>query len=154
MVVVRSLGREDPLEKEMATHSSILAWRTPWMETPGGLQSTGSQRVRHGWETSFFTTFFLHPWPDSDQPPSQYDCLYIRVLLPSLIVLALPNYREIVRSRNFSIYWEAGILLLSVEDIFQCFSLFLVFQLGPHLHSVLTIPFFFTLQDKTGFLCF
>ena len=44
---VRSLGREDPLEKEMATHSSILAWRIPWMEEPGGLQSTGSQRVRH-----------------------------------------------------------------------------------------------------------
>ena len=44
---VRSLGWEDPLEKEMATHSSILAWRTPGMEEPGGLQSMESQRVRH-----------------------------------------------------------------------------------------------------------
>ena len=44
---VRSLGWEDPLEKEMATHSSILAWRIPWTEEPGGLRSTGSQRVRH-----------------------------------------------------------------------------------------------------------
>ena len=44
---VRSLGREDPLEKEMATHSSTLAWRIPWTEEPGGLQSTGSQRVGH-----------------------------------------------------------------------------------------------------------
>ena len=44
---VRSLGQEDPLEKEMATHSSILAWRIPWMEELGGLQSMGSQRVRH-----------------------------------------------------------------------------------------------------------
>ena len=44
---VRSLGWEDPLEKEMATHSSILAWRIPWREGPGRLQSTGSQRVRH-----------------------------------------------------------------------------------------------------------
>ena len=44
---VRSLGQEDPLEKEMATHSGILAWRIPWTEEPGGLQSTGSQRVRH-----------------------------------------------------------------------------------------------------------
>ena len=43
----RSLGREDPLEKEMATHSSILAWRIPWTEEPGGLQSTGLQRVGH-----------------------------------------------------------------------------------------------------------
>ena len=42
---VQSLGREDPLEKEMATHSGILAWKIPWMEEPGGLQSTGSQRV-------------------------------------------------------------------------------------------------------------
>ena len=46
---VRSLGREDPLEKEMATHSSILAWRIPRTEEPGGLQSMGSQRVRHDW---------------------------------------------------------------------------------------------------------
>ena len=44
---VRSLGWEDPLEKEMAIHSSILAWRIPWTEEPGGLQSTGSQRVGH-----------------------------------------------------------------------------------------------------------
>ena len=44
---VRSLGREDPLKKEMATHSSILAWEIPWMEEPGGLQYKGSQRVRH-----------------------------------------------------------------------------------------------------------
>ena len=44
---VRFLGQEDPLEKEMATHSSILAWKIPWMEEPGRLQSTGSQRVEH-----------------------------------------------------------------------------------------------------------
>ena len=44
---VRSLGGEDPLEKELATHSSILAWEIPWTEEPGELQSTGSQRVRH-----------------------------------------------------------------------------------------------------------
>ena len=42
---VQSLGREDPLEKEMATYSSILAWRIPWTEEPGGLQFMGSQRV-------------------------------------------------------------------------------------------------------------
>ena len=44
---VRSLGWEDPLEKEMAIHSSIPAWRIPWIEEPGRLQSTGSQRVGH-----------------------------------------------------------------------------------------------------------
>ena len=44
---VQSLDREDPLDKEMATHSSILAWKIPWMEDPGRLQSMGLQRVRH-----------------------------------------------------------------------------------------------------------
>ena len=44
---VRSLGRDDPLEREMATYSSILAWRIPWTEEPGGLQSMGLQRVGH-----------------------------------------------------------------------------------------------------------
>ena len=44
---VQSLGHEDPLEKGMVTHSSILAWRIPWMEEPGRLQSMRSQRVRH-----------------------------------------------------------------------------------------------------------
>ena len=44
---IQSLGREDPLEEEMATHSSILAWKTPWTEEPGELQSIGLKRVRH-----------------------------------------------------------------------------------------------------------
>ena len=44
---VQSLGQEDPLEKEMATHSSVLVWRIPWTEEPGGLQSMESQRGRH-----------------------------------------------------------------------------------------------------------
>ena len=46
-IQVQSLGWEDPLEKKMATYSSILAWEIPWTEKPGGLQSIGSQRVRH-----------------------------------------------------------------------------------------------------------
>ena len=49
---VQSLGWEDPLEKEMATHSSILAWKIPWTEEPGRLQSMGSQRVGHNRATS------------------------------------------------------------------------------------------------------
>ena len=44
---LQSLGWEDPLEKEMASHSGVLAWRMPWTEEPGGLQSIGSQRVGH-----------------------------------------------------------------------------------------------------------
>ena len=53
---VQSLGREDPLEKEMATHSSILAWKIPWTEEPGCLLSMGSQRVGHDWATSLHFT--------------------------------------------------------------------------------------------------
>ena len=59
---VRSLGWEDPLEKGMATHSSVLSWRISWTEEPGGLQSMESQRVRHNWVTNTFTfhLLFLH----------------------------------------------------------------------------------------------
>ena len=53
-----ALGQENPLEKGMATHSNILAWRIPWTEEPGGLQSLGSQRVGHDSATNtFFHTF-------------------------------------------------------------------------------------------------
>ena len=52
---VQSLGWEDPLEKGMATHSSILAWRIPWTEEPGGLQAMGLQRVRHDCATNTHT---------------------------------------------------------------------------------------------------
>ena len=48
---IRALGQEDPLEKKMETHCSILAWESPWTEEPAGLQSTGSQRVEHNLET-------------------------------------------------------------------------------------------------------
>ena len=54
---VSFLGGEDPLERGMATHSSILAWRIPQTEEPGGIQSMGSQRVGHDWVTNAFTTF-------------------------------------------------------------------------------------------------
>ena len=50
---VLSLGQEDPLEKEMATHSSTLAWKIPWMEKSGGLQSMGPQRVGHDFTFTF-----------------------------------------------------------------------------------------------------
>ena len=56
----RSLGREDPLEKEMATHSSTPAWKIPWTEEPGGLQSMGSQRVRHNGAT--LLTYYRHAY--------------------------------------------------------------------------------------------
>ena len=57
---VQSLGGKDPLEREMATYSSVLAWEIPWTEEPGGLQSTGSQRVGPNRVTNTFT--FIHHW--------------------------------------------------------------------------------------------
>ena len=57
---VWSLGQEDSPEKEMATHSRILAWRIPWTEEPGGLQSMRSQRVRHDWVTKQQQCMWMH----------------------------------------------------------------------------------------------
>ena len=58
---VQYLGGEDPLEKEMATHSNILAWRIPWTEELGGLHSMGSQRVGHNRVTNTYTPM-AYPW--------------------------------------------------------------------------------------------
>ena len=66
---VWSLGWEDPLEKEMATHASILAWRIPWTEELGRLQSTGSQRVGHDWAISLSFHFSI------------FHCIYVAELL-------------------------------------------------------------------------
>ena len=57
---VRSLGWEDPLEKEMAIQSSILAWRIPWTEEPDGLQSTGSQRIGYNQATNIYIYIYTH----------------------------------------------------------------------------------------------
>ena len=57
---VQSLGWEDPLEKGLATHSSILAWRIPWTEEPGRIQSLGSQRVGHNWATNTLTALIRY----------------------------------------------------------------------------------------------
>ena len=62
---VRSLGREDPLEEGMTTHSSIFAWRIPWTEEPEGLQSVGLQRAGHDWRASACTHTM------EEQPTSQ-----------------------------------------------------------------------------------
>ena len=78
---VRSLGWEDPLEKEMASHSSILAWRIPWTEELGGLQSTESQRVGHDLTTKQqFVWMFL--------------CLFIHLLEDIELLPAFDNYEQ------------------------------------------------------------
>ena len=66
---VRSLGREDPLEKEMAIHSSTIAWKIPWTEQPGRLQSMGSQRVGHDGAT--FRSIRLQQYVNQELPDVQ-----------------------------------------------------------------------------------
>jgi len=67
---IQSLGQENPLEEEMATHSSILAWRIPWTQEAGGRQAIGLQRVGHNWETN--THGKLKSLPLSHQGLSTY----------------------------------------------------------------------------------
>ena len=98
---VLSLDWEDPLEKEMATHSSTLAWKIPWMEEPGRLQSMGSQRVRHNWATEhtphprIFPKMGISAWVFS---VSSSDCLVVVSTSNSLVLFSahLPGgiYRD------------------------------------------------------------
>ena len=94
---VQSLGWEDLLEKEMATHSSSLAWKIPWMEEPDRLQSTGSQRVGHNWVTSL--SFFLSSpqgspglaWCSSVMDPGPFCLVALPCLQVGLRIRASPR---------------------------------------------------------------
>ena len=84
---IQSLGLEDPLEKEMATHSSTLAWRIPWTEEPGGLQSTGSQSVGHDWVTSLslsYVSIYV------------YKCVYMYFYVHTSMYLYISSYVFII----------------------------------------------------------
>ena len=100
---VQPLGQEDPLEKEMATHSSILAWRIPWTEEPAGLQSTGSQEVRHDWSDLACT------WWSSPHPTFYRQKLYLtlQINVPLEYLLCL----------NF--LWFLAFLQISVLIVFE-----------------------------------
>ena len=91
-----SLGQEDPLEEGMATHSSILAWRIPWTQEPGGLQSTGPQRVGHDWS-------------DWAHTHTRYTCVY-----------SLFHYRVLQDSECRFLCWTVGTCCLSVLHIKAC----------------------------------
>ena len=89
---VQSLGWEDPQEKEMAIHSSTVAWEIPWTEEPGRLQSMGSQRVGHDWATSLSLSSLLVPGaysPPADRPKSwdttSWAAIYLRTW-PQLLI--------------------------------------------------------------------
>ena len=98
---VRSLGREDPLEKEMATHSSILACSIPWTEEPGRLQSMGSQRVGHGWATSLW---FSHNNSQSVQSLS-HALVVSDSLWPHRLQHGLPVHHQLLEFTQTHVHW-------------------------------------------------
>ena len=105
---VRSLGGEDPLEKEMAAHSSILAWRIPWTEEPGGLQSTASQRVGHNWVTlltyllnSSYWLFFMH---SVSLHSHLWDGLSLTWCWNKIIILICQHANKNILCCNFSLF--------------------------------------------------
>ena len=101
---VWSLGQEDPLEKEMASYSSILAWKIPWTEEPGRLQSMGLQRVRHDWVTHFHFLFsslslfneYIFSWT---YPP------YILTLVPLFLLSFCFTLPKKKKNTSFPNYW-------------------------------------------------
>ena len=117
---VRSLGQEDPLEKEMAAHSSILAWKIPWTEEPGRLQSMGSQRVRHNWATSLThsRTLIIDP--------------------VSLFALATGKHRNILQP-NFSyhveILWHICTKILPLDHPYLFIYVLLLQVIASHFKS-------------------
>ena len=141
------------LEKEMATHSSILAWRIPWTEEPGRLQSMGSQRIRHDWGTSLhFTSLqcytsdpvvqghcFLLPWASLHcHPPRQIDQIEALVFLfqelgnPS--TLSWFGFSQSTVTRFYCTYSLAGTPWLSTSCSLYALSL------EPHAHHTLLGP--------------
>ena len=100
---ILSLGWENLLEKEMATHSSILVWRILWTEEPGRLQSMGSQRVRHDWATSLSLSDILLTSPLPHSSLSHLLHLYVKWesgRLPSSAILSKGSLDWILRAWN------------------------------------------------------
>ena len=95
---VRSLGWEDPLEKGMATHSSILAWRILWTEEPGGLQSMGSERVRQDWVITHTLDTFI--WLPAYHQLASYNYHQVTQLSFLLVVITF----KICSLSNFQVY--------------------------------------------------
>ena len=95
---VRSLGQEDPLEKEMATHSSVLAWEIPWTEEPGGLQSTGSQesdtteRLNHHQLYQCLKSHYLCVAPHSPLPRADLSVVHVAQSSVSRIGFSTSEY--------------------------------------------------------------
>ena len=91
---VGSLAREDPLEKGMATHFSILAWRIPRTEEPGALQSMASHRVGHDWATNIFM-FISHSWKHDNNAVWNFTAFYLKKNLSNKWKMSILKYPEV-----------------------------------------------------------
>ena len=104
---VRSLGWQDLLEKEMVTHSSILAWRIPWTEEPGRQQPMGSQRVRHDWVTNTHMVLIVTPSRCVLTQPKMFTCSYVgNVFFWTLVLFCfvLPGHTHTYQSLSSETY--------------------------------------------------
>ena len=88
---VLSLGREDPLEEDMATHSSILAWKIPWTEEPSSLQSMGLQRARHDWVTEHTQNVKTSGWGEGKRHLHREDYWVKFKILKTCLLLLLSS---------------------------------------------------------------
>jgi len=133
---VRSLGWEDPLEKDMATHSSILAWRISWTEEAGRLLSIGYQRVRHNWVTNFYYFHFQNP---------------------NLSQIKVINNRTIWPRKKAEKYLSNPFLYFSISKIYNIniiniVSIHILTYLPTHNHVHMLIVCIFLNNEKNGFL--
>ena len=108
---VQSLGWEDPLEKEMATHSSTLAWKIPWTEEPSRLQSMGSQRVRRDWANSLHFTSVNTQWILVSFPNERIKVVPLALEYPTQISMVALDHMVILSQRKSllrSLWWCRG----------------------------------------------
>ena len=126
---VRSLGQEDSLEEGMATHSSILPWKTPWIEEPGGLQSIGLERVEHEWSNLACSCCSVTKW-----------CLTLCDPMDCSTTGSCPPLSPRVCSKSCPLSWWCYLTILSSDMPFSCclqsFPNQYLFQWVGFLHQV------------------
>ena len=138
---VQFLGREDLLEKEMANHSSILAWRIPWTEEPGGLQSIELQRVRHNWVTNIQRQRYTMTCYQG-----HYKCLLSVLLLETQSYSPIPHFF----SGRRGVTWWGSSWGHKELDTTERFSHFTLAQSGCSLQGVTSslVLGTFTLENR------
>ena len=152
-VQVRSLGEEDSLEEGMATNSSILAWRIPWTEEPGGLQSIGLQRVGHNWRDLPLTVYSIVIIVNNT-------ALYILQIARRLILNVLITKKEMIimwceRGINQCYGGTHNILMYQINTLYILIiptivcQLYLIFKKWPMTFLPSLSPFFLMLLQVT-----